>query len=96
MAAKKPATSPTWHSWVLTDQAAIDTCADDLFAAGYTSDVHRGKDIAGADVHSLTIHIPGDDLNPQQAAASQAVVLMGDLIIVLTADQYANSPFAAS
>lgn len=86
---------PSWSSWVLTDQAAIDTCADALATAGYYNDVHRGHDMATPSntVRSIEIHIPNDDMNPKSAVLGQIVVLMGDMLLVLSAQQYAESPF---
>lgn len=85
----------SWTSWVLTDQAAMDTAAEALLGQGFYSTVTRGHDTASPPniVRSMQINIPGDDLNPQFASIGQAVVLMGGMILVLTSDQYQASPF---
>jgi hypothetical protein len=84
---------PGWNAWHLTDQAAIDACADAILEQGYTSEVRRGKDPAGNIVRAMDIHWPNDPLKPQTAELGRVVVLMGDMVLLLTADQYAASPF---
>lgn len=86
---------PAWDSWDLADQAAIDTCADALLTAGYSSDVHRGYDDSENPVRSIQIHDPNNALHPVDAGLTQAVVLMGSTLLVLSADDYAASPFSA-
>jgi hypothetical protein len=86
---------PAWSSWELTDQAAIDTCAEALMAAGYPSDVHRGHDDADPPNEKRLIQI--NDPNTAKAVPAeigQAVVLMGSTLLVLSAEDYAASPFS--
>lgn len=96
------AEGPGWKSWQLTDQTAVDQCADELYAAGYASDVHRGWNDAKPPAlgTSLTIHIPEDDLNPKLAKMTEgvqdAVIKLGSTIIVLSAEDFAASPFSGS
>lgn len=86
---------PGWTTWVLSDQAKINECAEVLYVAGYPSDTKRGHDMATPPnpVRNILIHIPGDDLNPKTATLGQVVVLMGNLLLVLTVEDYEASPF---
>jgi hypothetical protein len=85
-----------WKVWTLTDQSQVDECADELYAQGYASDAHRGWNDANPPMpaNTLLIHVPGDDLNPKLAAVGDSVIKLGSTILILSADDFAASPFA--
>jgi len=87
---------PAWSSWELTDQTAIDECAEALMTAGWYNDVHRGHDDSTPPNprRSILIHDPTDQLKNYEASLTQAVVLMGSTLLVLSAEDYAASPFS--
>lgn len=82
---------PTNH-WILSDQAAIDRCADDLLAAGFASDVHRQPE-GGIQATQFTIHIPGKPLLPQTASVGMVIVMPFGEPIAITQAQWEASPF---
>lgn len=84
-----------WTSWLLTDQAAIDECAEALMTAGWGTDVHRGHDDADPPnvKRSIVIHDPTDEMKNYPAELGQGVVLMGSTLLVLSGEDYADSPF---
>jgi hypothetical protein len=85
-----------WSSWELTTQANIDECAEALMAAGWYNDVRRGRDDSDPPnpKRSIQIHDANDELKNYDAVLGQAVVLMGSTLLVLSAEDYAASPFS--
>jgi hypothetical protein len=86
---------PAWSSWVLTDQAAIDACAEDLMTAGWYNEVKRGHDDSSPPnpLRNIMIHDPADELKNYNPRLGQAVVLMGSTLLVLSQADFEASPF---
>jgi hypothetical protein len=76
--------------WVLADQAAIDACAEDLYAAGFDCRVLRGHDEHGGEIRKLEIYLPDRQVD---AELGLVVIMLFGTLQVITAEQYADSPF---
>lgn len=76
--------------WVLTTQADIDTCAEELLPLGYNTMVHRG-DAEGA--RYVEIYAPDPTAKPAVAALGKVVIIVFDAPQVITQEQYEASPF---
>lgn len=85
----------SWSSWVLSDQESIDTCAEELMAAGWYNTVKRGRDMATPPnpVRSMQIYDPVDEQKHYDPVLGQAVVLMGSMLLVMPLADYEASPF---
>lgn len=83
-----PTAELSWDEWHLTDSAAIDTCAEDLFNAepSYRSTVGRMRDDSGNALRHMDIFLP--DNTKIGVDVDQWVVLIAGMLQVMTPEQY--------
>jgi hypothetical protein len=82
--------SLSWDEWELTNQAAADQCAEELYEAGFASNTDRGWNQQGVAYRKIEVHLPDPtpSITAFVGAGSWIVLLAGGVPEVLTDEQH--------